>query len=100
MGDYTYFISYSPAGRLGYKWTDANYYLNYGYKANLNAELQNHQIAVFRNEVSDETIGLKWDADGQLTHLSNPCSDILRQQTWTEAGQLASSVDNHLCAFY
>lgn len=100
LGDYTYFISYSPAGRLGYKWTDANYYLNYGYKANLNAELQNHQIAVFRNEVSDETIGLKWDADGQLTHLYNPCSDIMRQHLWTEAGQIAASVDNNFCAFY
>ena len=100
LGDYSYAVTYSPAGRIGRKQSDAGIDLYYGYYANQDFEIFNHQIATIYDNVLGEAAKLYWDADGQLTRFYNPCSGEVRQHLWSDAGQLVASVDNQYCAFY
>ena len=100
IGDYDYFMSYSPSGLVETKVSpELNADMVFGYR--YDGGYISHQPKIISSVSDDEDVTLTgWNADGQMTSMVQPNQDRFRKHMWDEAGQLAVAIGNEYCGYY
>ena len=101
VGNYSYFMSYSPSGLVGTKVCpelDADIVFGYDYDGEMPFS---HQPKMIHSPsyYEDMTL-LSWDANGELNSVVQPYQDRFRRHWWNEAGQLSAAISNEYCGYY
>ena len=100
IGDYSYFMSYSPSGLVRTKESpQLNADMVFGYR--YDGEYISHQPKMIYSVSDDEDVTLLgWNTNGQMTSMVQLNQDRFRKHLWDEAGQLAVAIGNEYCGYY
>ena len=100
IGDYSYFMSYSPSGLVRTKESpQLNADMVFGYR--YDGEYISHQPKMIYSVSADEDVTLLgWNTNGQMTSMVQPNQDRFRKHLWDEVGQLAVAIGNEYCGYY
>ena len=101
LGGYDYSMSYSPSGLVATKsCTEIGANMIFGYTQGYPSQFYDHRPRMVYSSNAEDIMLLRWDMNGQVTHIGLPHKDEFRRHVWNEAGQLVAAFGNAHCGYY